>query len=328
MISREKSKKDLIKAVLTVLLGLGVLGLFIVGLGGDRFWEDLDPYVVKLRNVKNLRPNRPVKYAGIGVGRVLGVRVDQSDPGMVVVDIGLEEGFALYNGTVASISQQGLVGDNFVLLELDGKAGGRLPVGATIPGRDIGDFNELAKKMSLAIDSLRPKLEEAVDNVNKILGDELQTKLHGILDAVPPLLDQAEGLLATVDTELAGVSGSARQGIADARLLVADGRRTLAVLDGSLNATMDDLRLTVNAAGQEFNKTMNATRAQVNMVGGSVHRLTEDLAVNVSYDQERLESILDNIEALTEDMRLLVRSLRERPWQVIHKPEAHPAPLE
>jgi len=119
----ERARRDTVRAWLAIVLGLVVLGLFIVVLGGFRFWEDLALYQARFRNVQDVGPGRPVKYAGLEVGRVLGTRIDPADPAYVLVDLGVEADFPIPAGTVASITQKGLVGDTFILLRLEAAPG-------------------------------------------------------------------------------------------------------------------------------------------------------------------------------------------------------------
>jgi hypothetical protein len=70
-----------------------------------------------------------------------------------------------------------------------------------------------------------------------------------------------------------------------------------------------------------LNRTLDLTREHIDAAGGNVGELTAKLNEDWDYDQERLEIVLENLADLTEELRMLSRSLRERPWQIIHTPE-------
>ena len=63
------------------------------------------------------------KFAGLEIGRVQRIFVDPDDPSRIKVIIGVNHDFALHGGTFAIISQKGLVGDNYIMLDLDPPVG-------------------------------------------------------------------------------------------------------------------------------------------------------------------------------------------------------------
>ena len=135
---------------MTLGAGLLVLAVFMVVLGGNWFWEKYDSFDIRFRSVKDLNTGRPVKYAGLDVGRVEAIVLDPKDPRFIRVRIGVHRDFPLYKGTVARIAQKGLVGDYYVLLEIRGEPGERLAPLSDIPavstmlaGRSVSGHSDL-----------------------------------------------------------------------------------------------------------------------------------------------------------------------------------------
>lgn len=309
------------KAAFTVAAGLLILSLFIVALGGHRFWEEQDVYVINFRSIKDLAERRPVKYAGLNIGRVLEIDVSRENPGVIAVTVGVKKDFPLHEGTRASISQKGLVGDNYVLLGLYGEAGPRLQPGAVIPAAPAADFQQVLGAMNDLIGTLKPRLEEIAEGLSLLVSPENRRNVALTLERAPVLLAQAEATLARLDSEIGGIGSQAR-----ARL--AQGGELLTTLQTRLDTTMDKVDATiVNAdaavgnASRDWSATLADVRRQVNTVGGRVTSLTENLESSLEYDQERIEIVLENVDELVIELRKLSRSLRERPWQVIYQPE-------
>ena len=117
MLTAKASRADFLKAAGTLLLGLCLLGAFMVVLGGNWFWVKYDFYEIRFISIKDLSRGRVVKYAGLDVGRVESITLDDADPHFILVKIAVKKGFPLYAGTVARIAQKGLVGDYYVLLD-------------------------------------------------------------------------------------------------------------------------------------------------------------------------------------------------------------------
>jgi hypothetical protein len=69
---------------------------------------------------------------------------------------------------------------------------------------------------------------------------------------------------------------------------------------------------------------MEAVRMQTETLGGMLTALSGRFEENMEYDQAQVEEILRNTRELTENLNLLSRSLRDRPWQIIfHPDESH-----
>lgn len=314
MLNKAAADKDSIRAIATVVAGLCILGLFIIAFGGHRFWESLDHYVIRFNGVKNLEVGRPVKYAGINVGRVLEIDVDTDNPALVRVVVGLKEGFVVYGGTAASISQKGLVGDNFVLLNLSGKAGAPLAPGSEIPQENTGDFMEVAAQMATLASDLKPKLNDIADSLRELLKTDNRRQIETILTEMGTLVRDADTVLRNLDTRVTNVSGEAEQGIRETRALVQELRSGMGETVRAMNTAITDVH-------GDTAKTLAVLRTQVEAVGGTMTMLGTQLQKDLDYDQRQLEEILDNTADLTHNLKVLTQSLKERPWQVIYRPD-------
>jgi len=310
VLNQQAGKKDFVKAGVTVIAGLCILGLFIIAFGGHRFWEALDTYIIRFNGVKNLEVGRPVKYAGINVGRVLEIEVDNDNPALVRVVVGLREGFTVYEGTRASISQKGIVGDNFVLLNLSGKAGPALRPGSLIPPEAAPDFMEVASAMASVATELKPKLAEIADSLRELLKTDNRRQIEDILAQMATLVHNAD----TVLKEFGSVAGEAGKGIRETRALVGEVRQ-------GLGSTMTSLNSAIEGVHGDTTQTLAVLRTQVAAVGGALTALSGQLQRDLDYDQNELEEILDNTAELTHNLKVLTQSLKERPWQVIYRPD-------
>lgn len=300
------TRKEAVKAAVALAVGLLTLGFFIVILGGYNFWEDLDHYEIRFNTVKDLSSGRPVKFAGLTVGRVLSVSLDKETPGLVDVIIGVEKGFPLYEGTMASITQKGLVGDNFVLLELEGAPGPKLKAGAIIPYKEKASMTEVAQKVGRVVDDIRPRLERILDEFEAMLGTEGGKGISATIKRLPGVLDQTNATLASIQKEVEGVGGSLRH------RLDTSGRH--------LDEALTTIRRSVSALQRDYSGLANTANTTV----ADVDSIVTDIDSRMDYYQFKIENILDNTEELTEELNRLVRSLEERPYRLIYTPERRP----
>lgn len=298
MLAARASRSEYVKAIGTLLLGLCILGAFMVVLGGNWFWIKYDHYLIRFTSVKDLSPGRVVKYAGLDIGRVASITLDPADPHYIAVKVDINQGFPLYDGTVARIAQKGLVGDYYVLLDLRGDPGPRIEPGGTIPAVATMDLQELAAKAGDLLDDIRPKINDIADNIAKLFTEENTESLRRALEGTPKLVEDL------------------RRAANDFRVnwdrLATKGGKAADSLDTSLRR-MDKA---VASVERELVRTLRNFQQKADGIGG----LVTDVRQGFNYDQEQVEDILKNLNRTSRDVKALMERLRERPWELIRPP--------
>lgn len=321
MQSKSTSRKELIRAIIFLVIALATLGLLIIALGGVRFWEEVDNYVIRFDSVKNLSVGRPVKYQGIQAGRVSAIGVDPEDPGTIRVVISIESNFPLYDGTVARISQQGLVGDNFIFLKLEGEPGEVLEPGSTIPAESVPDMNAVVAKIGSTIEDLGPRIRRIAENIELFVSRDNSENLRKTIAKAPELMNKMESSMDEIKKTV-DIMQKDWSNLADAAAAgIGEGRKSLKTVGSDVSATLDDLRLAVDSATSNWNRTLDVTRKHIDDTGENVSEFTAKLNEDWDYDQERIEAVLENLTELTRELKQLSRSIRERPWQIIRTPK-------
>lgn len=314
VLNPRSSAKDVIKAVLAALAGMTVLGLFIIFLGGHDFFSDYSQYKIQFRNVKDLTSGRPVKYAGLSVGKVDSIKVEPLNPGKISVLINVDKDFPLYEGTVATVTQKGLVGDNYILLQLSGAAGAKLPEGAEIPAAITMSMNDVAAEMGKAVARLAPQLEKAVNGFEMLFSPENMSNIGKSLKMAPELLAETNATLVSFRNEWKNLSRTGSSAMNT-------GAKNITVITEEVTDTLQRIENVLETLEGEMSNTLQNVDGQVVRAVDGIEGLTADLRKNMEYDQEELEMILDNINRLSREMNRLARSLRERPWQVLNPPQ-------
>lgn len=298
MLTARAHRSEYVKAGVTLAVGVFVLAIFMVVLGGNWFWEKYDSFDIRFRSVKDLNVGRPVKYAGLDVGRVEAIVLDPKDPRFIRVRIGVRRDFPLFQGTVARIAQKGLVGDYYVLLEIRGEPGERLRPAAVIPAVATMDVQELAAKAGEMLDDIRPKIDEIAQNIDKLFSAENTQALRKALEGTPQLVEEL------------------RQAANDFRknwgVLTSKAGKTAE----AMNTTLVHMDKAVGTVETELQKTLETLRTETRVAGS----LVKDVRTGFNYDQELIEEILGNLNKTSREVKELIRRLRERPWEVLRPP--------
>ena len=100
-----------------VMLGLVCVAYLTVKLGRMEVFHS-EGYVLtaSFNSVSGLRPGAEVEIAGVRVGRVKSIRLDDKQP-RAVVELQLGDNVHLTDDVIASVKTSGLIGDKYISLE-------------------------------------------------------------------------------------------------------------------------------------------------------------------------------------------------------------------
>lgn len=103
-----------------VMLGLVCVAYLTVKLGRMEVFHS-EGYVLtaSFNSVSGLRPGAEVEIAGVRVGRVKSIRLDDKQP-RAIVELQLGDNVHLTDDVIASVKTSGLIGDKYISLEPGG----------------------------------------------------------------------------------------------------------------------------------------------------------------------------------------------------------------
>jgi phospholipid/cholesterol/gamma-HCH transport system substrate-binding protein len=311
------------------------LALFIGGvasLAGLKVWEKRDLYTVRFaESVSGLEVSAQVKYQGLRVGRVEGMRIDPKDPKKIEVTLAIDAGTPLYQGTQAVLDLSGITGLKTVNLT------GGDPRGQIIaPGSELPAGESLVGMITGKAEAVAVKVEAIANNLAVWTGDENRVRMERFLESATKLLDDVDLFvvetrdpLAAALTEVAksgdAIRGTANQGtktmaeleltLVEARGAIAETKRILAQVDNetvkktlaSANKAM--LSLDRRLSDEELGKSLVALQAALNQMT----KLLQEMDIVVSAGREDFVASLEAIRQASEDLREFSRIIAQDP---------------
>lgn len=182
-----------------VAVGLFVMALLIglVGallwLAGAQFDREFAYYQTTFKGaVTGLGKGTVVRYDGIEVGRVQDLRFDPDDPKAVIVMMQTRPDLNIRTDSQTSLESEGLTGGVYVEISGGSK---NAPVLYPKPGESyavIASKPSAIEALAEAAPQLLARISQAVDGINRALGDKNQAALTGTLQH----LDTVTGALA------------------------------------------------------------------------------------------------------------------------------------
>jgi phospholipid/cholesterol/gamma-HCH transport system substrate-binding protein len=256
-----------------VLLGIGT---FIVG-DLDLWGEKRESYTATFSDIKGLKEQAPVRMAGVEVGKVGSIRLED---GRAEVVLHLKPDVKLPRSTTAMVEGTGLVGEKYVTLSYESGDPTRLKPGGHIPqARGAKDMDDLMQSFGRVGDNLA----ELTDTLKAGLGGE-----------------KGERRMRRIVTNLDATLG-------EVRAMVAENRRVIRETLENANTVSAELRDTL----RENRATLRKTLERVADASDNLARITGDIregkgTLGRLYREDglyqKVESISANLESLTQQI--------------------------
>jgi phospholipid/cholesterol/gamma-HCH transport system substrate-binding protein len=332
-----------VKVGALILVALGLLGAFIVVMGGLSFEPTLTVYVT-FQNPGGLQAGAPVRISGVKVGRVseLEFRGGQVDPKTkepeppirAVARIERRYQGAIHDNSRWFVTSQGVLGEMFLAIEPGSHDRPALPDGATVQGISpprldllLSESYELLHKAYMGVANNEQKISETFDGLHRTLRasgnffEKNGEKLDRIVDNVDQLsVETGETLKAARERYVDGPQISR---------IFNDAERTSKALADQLPPVLEDGRKVLNdtkkitgkLATDEQLQRLDAMTRDLADASGRARQLTQDaqgLMTHVKQGKGTVGALVMD-EAVYDDLQELIRDLKHNPWKFFWK---------
>jgi phospholipid/cholesterol/gamma-HCH transport system substrate-binding protein len=315
---------------LFVVIAAGVLTVTALAVwGGVRRSGVSHPTFFKFSG--GVQPGAAVRYAGMRVGAVRGVRIDPTDSTRIEVDLVVDQGTPLKTDSVARLSSLSPLSDSYIeistgsadapLLPPDGVLNSTESVGLaqladTIQSL-IPQVNGTLDKLSLTLDGMQTTLMRANDllndsnrtnvalaltRVNDLLNDRNRSKVAESLDGFNELLSDAR---PKVSQSLTSLNAAASRLVP----LIDDVKKTSASADKTLS--------TLNSALAEDQPDLKASLVELREVLANSSVVMDQLQAVLNHNSGNIDDILESMRLASENIRSLTETLRSSPASLI-----------
>jgi len=311
-----------VRLALFFLVALSALGLFLAAVIGTQLLGKRDLYTIEFTDtpVSGLNKGAAVKYLGYSVGRIEDIYISAEDVNTVVVEISVEQRSAenaIRVDTKARMASLGITGLKYIELYGGSNEAAPLPSGSPIRAGDTF-FSNLQERAEV----LTVKIEQSVDNFNKLLSAENQRVFTRLLsnagDLVETTNDFVQDNRSTLDSTL---------------LQIRQTSQLLTSTTQSMNATMDSLHSLlagdqVQRSVDDFSETMRAIRLQMDgplplliaradTMVQNIDRTFVGVDQTVGASRQNLLRAMQDLEETLQNVRETTELIRENPAVLI-----------
>ena len=291
-------QKNRLAAVGAFVIGSVVLfavGLFLIGDRRMMFAETFEVYA-EFSQVAGLQNGAKVRVAGMDAGEVETIHLPASPSGRFRIKFRIRKDMhpLIRLDSVASIQNDGLVGNKFIQVETGTEASPQVAERGTIMSREPFDLAEMFERMN-----------ETIDLVTATIKD-VKTGVDTALSAVSTTATDAQFLIKDIGSEIRAITASGQKVSADIQLMVAGVRQGRGSLGKFVNddAVYEKVKAIAAEAEQAVanlrEATQNAKDAIADFRGdkGPINGVVGDLQQSLTAARETLTDLADNSEAL------------------------------
>ncbi|CAN7341948.1 MlaD family protein [Pseudorhodoferax sp. LjRoot39] len=250
--------------------------------------------------VTGLQPQAPVRYKGVAVGKVTFIGFDPDVPGNIVIRLTVDDTTPLSPSTFATLSYQGITGLAFVQLDDSGETAQPLPAGASgvprlpLKNSRLGELTDQAPE-------LLAKVQQALDSMNKMLGEQNQKKVGAVLDNTAVATERIAAVAQNVNQLVVQLDSTLRQRVDPALAQVPGMAQELTRSLQAVRTAADDVaRMSTN---------IDKTADRLNQKDGPLDRLAEGTAALSRVAETFGAATLPRVNRVSEDASRAARQL-------------------
>ena len=239
-----------------LLVSAGLLAAVLGILGGVRFLSRARTYTAEFfESVSGLEPSSTVKYNGVPVGTVRGIRFDPEDLRRIIVDFEVDPRVPIKANTRAQLKPQGITG--IFYLELYGGTTGAadrdpdepIPSDPSLTSKIGGiaeDLSELVSRLNEFVKKNEENITYAIGDFRASAGsirsslekfDGQVAKVGEVVEAAGGTVREAGAVLASVKEEVRATGEAIRRAVVEIEALAKD--PALRALPGKVDRTVD-----------------------------------------------------------------------------------------
>lgn len=303
----QKNRLAAVGAFVLVGILLFAVGLFLIGSRRLMFSDTFEVYA-EFTKLGGLQNGGMVRVAGLDAGEVETIHLPTSPSGRFRVKLRVREDMhaVIRLDSVASIQNDGLVGNKFVQVEAGTEGSPIVPSRGTIQSREPFDLADMLGRVN-----------ETIDLVTTMITD-IQGRLDEALQAVALMAVEGQTMIANVSSEVQAITSSGQKVAADLQRIVAgvqQGRGTLGKFVND-DAVYERVRAIASEAEQAVVNLREASESAKTAIAdfrgdkGPVRGVAVELQQSLTAARDTLTNLADTTEALKHNF--LVRGFFNR----------------
>jgi phospholipid/cholesterol/gamma-HCH transport system substrate-binding protein len=244
------------------VLGLALIWVTFETLSGGKVFQDKGyTLIAGFETLKELKEGDEVRMAGVKIGEVLRTQLAGRRAEAV---LRIESAYKIKTDATASIIMAGLIGTNYIGIDLGSRDAPDLPAGAEIRTKSTPDINSVMSE----IGQLSQKLEGALGTIGTALSGD--PNKPGIVQKIDQLVTENSEKIGATMTNLQQITDKVNKGEGTLGRIISDPK-----LHDELVATINEIKSSA-AEAKNFVANAQSIMAEVKAGKGTIGALVYD----------------------------------------------------
>jgi|GEM_PF-1221991 len=301
----EYRRKD-IAAGLVIVISIALLMLMVaLSSNVQNLFREKREYNVRFNIAEGVEINTPVKQAGILIGKISNISVEQfRGQNKIVLRLKVRASAIVKRDSKVTIKSP-LVGEKYVDIGLGSPNSPALMLGDTLDGIEGLSLDQMTDTIVKVVEDI----QSIVTDIKKITGDpQFQ---QDIKNTVGNLQDTSENLQGIIEHNRGNINSS----MSDLRKITEQLNSTaqqINKLTRDINRIVAENRPNIHSAVQNLRDTPDQLISEVNTV-------QQTISGPINENREDLKKIMENLEKITQNLVELTDELKKNPSRIIRK---------
>jgi phospholipid/cholesterol/gamma-HCH transport system substrate-binding protein len=264
-----------------VIVGAAIIAFAAIFVVGDfkSFFTPKVRYHVIFDRSHGIKRYADVRYAGVKVGEVKGIRISTGTPQQVVLDVEVRRDADIRQGAEAEIKTLGFLGERYVEINPPDETGPPLPEGATLRGRSSTQLEDMGTIMG----DLADQIGRTREQLDKIIGDErFREDLKSTVHRASELTGEMKDMLAENRPALRESLRHTRSASAEVDTILKEHRQEISSAIKDLASLADKM----DAAADDLEALAKKSRGLIDRNEASIDRTIADLRTTAANMRE------------------------------------------
>jgi len=311
----EQTLVGLFVVVAAVVLVATVLAMNGVSGGNTNTFHAYFPFA------GGLEPGTTVRYSGgPKIGRVTGLKIDPQNPARFDVTFSVHTDVPVKTDSHVKIMSMNPLGDNHLEIMPGSPQAGPATDGSLLPSETYVDFNALtaqintiapkAQVLLVTLNDRASELKKTISRVNDLLTPQNRANLSATLASARGMLEENRAQIKSTLSNVNAVSTKLQPLLDNFKKTSDEANKTLDHVDSMLGENRPEIRQAVSDLRRTLANTTDLTE-----------RINQTLDVNT----ENIDSILDTLQHVMENLKEFTETIKTQPSTIIraNNPREH-----
>ena len=282
-----------IKTGIIITLSALILIVFLIAVSGLKCFNSNKLYSARFNYTNGLEIGSVVRYGGMKAGTVKDMKICEDNNSMIHFVLEVNKNIPVKTNSIATVTSIGIMGEPHINITTGHPDSALLPPGTMIQCKDVPSIMQFMEPFSEIADNIN----ESLDELKKMLGQENQDELHSILSNLNEMLSHNQSDVTNILTNL--------------------NKSTIEL--NKLSSRMDTIiasnQESISQSIENLDKTLTHTRSLVKNLDNMMQNVDE-LVLTKGY---HLSELIENLNKTSNNLEDFSRSIKEQPWQLIRK---------